>query len=296
MQLQNSFKKEWAHFTRTFRIWGVVLIILGFAVSNPMMYKMVAILMDEMMTEPSMSTASLMTQAPADGSDGGILGGINFEDAMAMYRDAGIMFSVTLSSVVSMGLLVTMLILMSAAGGEQKKRAMIVPMCSGLDYRNYLLPKFIIYPLFTFAVSFVSALIAGGLCNAMFENDKISAAGMFLSALDMSVYMMFVVCVFLSLGLCTSRPGVMVPCIFLGQSLLNTLLAAMDLSRFHPFALLGYIDSLLITTPDFLETEGASFAVAIVLSLVISVLMFFLALGVLKAKKINNQEEIEPEF
>lgn len=299
MQLQNSFKKEWAHFTRTFRIWGVVLIILGFALSNPMMFKMVAVIMDEMMTEPSTSTASLVNQAPSnnlDGSEGGILGGINFDDAMAMYHDAGIMFSVTLSSVVSTGLLVIMLVLMSAAGGEQKKRAMIVPMCSGLEYKNYLIPKFTIYPLFTFAVAFVSALIAGGLCNMMFENDKISMAGMFLSALDVSVYMMFIVCVFLSLGLCTSRPGVMVPCIFLGQSLLNTLLAAMDLSRFHPLALLGYIDSLLITTPDFLETEGTSFAVAIALSLVISLLMFFLALGVLKAKKINNQEEIEPEF
>lgn len=296
MQLQNSFKKEWAHFTRTFRIWGVILIILGVAVSNPMMFKMVAVIMDEMTAEPSVSTASLINQAPSDGSDGGILGGINFEDAMAMYRDAGIMFSVTLSSVVSMGLLVTMLILMSAAGGEQKKRAMIVPMCSGLDYKNYLLPKFIIYPLFTLAVSFVSALITGGLCNAMFEENKISEAGLFLAALDMSVYMTFIICVFLSLGLCTSRPGVMVPCIFLGQSLLNTILAAMGLSRFHPLALLGYIDSFLITTPDFIETEGASFAVAIALSLVISVLMFFLALGVLKAKKINNQEEIEPEF
>ncbi len=301
MQLRSCFKKEWAQFARTFRLFGVIIVILGFALSNPIMFKFVSVVMGELTEEsPSMSTASLMNltdQAPSEGSDGGLLGGINMEQAMAMYSDAGMMFSVTLSTFASYGLLVIMLILMSAAGGEQKKRAMIVPICSGLDYKNYLLPKFIIYPLFTFAMTFLGSLIAGGLCNSMFGNNKISASGMFLSALDISVYMLFIVSVFLSLGLCTSRPGVMVPCVFLGQTMIEGLFNSMGLVRFHPFALLTYISSGVITNPEYsFDEETPSFITALALALVISVLMYFLALGVLKAKKINNQAEKEPEF
>lgn len=298
MQLRSCFKKEWAQFTRTFRIWGVILVVLGFALSNPIMFKFVSVVMNEFTEQaPSVSTASLMNQAPADGSDGGLLGGINMEQALAMYSDAGMMFSVTLSTFASYGLLVIMLILMSAAGGEQKKRAMIVPMCSGLEHKNYLLPKFIIYPLFTFAITFLGSLMAGGLCNSMFENNKVSAGGMFLSALDISVYMLFIISVFLSLGLCTSRPGVMVPCVFLGQMMIEGLFNGMGLVRFHPFALLTYISSGVITSSEYsFNEETPSFITAIAIALVISVLMYFLSLGVLKAKKIDNQAENEPEF
>lgn len=307
MQLKYSFKKEWAHFSRTLRIWGVIAAILGFAISNPMMFKFVAVVMDEVM--PGGSDSSVYNQAsisadisylanktPEDGS-GSIFGGIDISDALSMYSDAGMMFSVSLASFATSGLLIIMLLLMSAAGGEQKKRAMIVPMCSGLEYKNYLLPKFIIYPLFTFGVSFVSALIAGGLCNSMFENNKISAARLLLTSLDMSVYLMFIVCVFLSLGLCTSHPGIMVPSIYLGQVLVESLLNGLGMVRYHPFSLLLYVDSGMITSSEYpFEDELPSFITAIALALVISVMMYLLALGVLKAKKINNQKEVEPEF
>ncbi len=297
MQLKYSFKKEWAHFSRTFRMWGVIIAILGFALANPMMFKFVATFLGGSASEdPTTSAISVINQAASDSSDG-LTGGIDIEEAKVMYSDAGLMFSVTLSSFASYGLLVIMLILMSAAGGEQKKRAMIVPMCSGLEYKNYLLPKFVIYPLFTFAVTFLSSFVAGGLCNSMFPNNKVSAGGMFLSALDISVYMVFIVCVFLSLGLCTSRAGAMVPCIFLGQMLVESLLNGLGLVRYHPFALLSYISGGFITSPLYpFEEEIPSFITAMALSLVICVLMYFLALGVLKAKKINNQEDIAPEF
>lgn len=296
MQLKYSFKKEWSHFFRTLRFWGVIAAILGFAVSNPLMFKFVAVLMNEVMPGISESSDSdILNQASINLSNQ--IGGIDISDALSMYSDAGLMFSVSLASFATYGLLIIMLLLMSAAGGEQKKRAMIVPLCSGLEYKNYLIPKFIIYPLFTFAVSFVSALIAGGLCNSMFEDNKITAGKLLLTALDMSVYMMFIVCIFLSLGLCTSRPGLLVPSIFLGQMLIESLLNSLGLLRYHPFALLSYVDSGIITSSEYpFEDELPSFITAIVLSVVISVMMYFLALGVLKAKKINNQKDIEPEF
>ena len=306
MQLKYSFKKEWSHFSRTLRIWGVIAAILGFAVANPLMFKFMAVIMNEVMPgisdgsdAPAFSQASISVMAAqaSDNGGGSIFGSIDISGALSMYSDAGMMFSVSLASFATNGLLVIMLLLMSAAGGEQKKRAMIVPMCSGLEYKNYLIPKFVIYPLFTFSISFASAIIAGSLCNSMFENNKISVGRILLTSLDMSVYMMFIVCVFLSLGLCTSRPGIMVPSIYLGQMLVESLLNGLGMLRYHPFALLGYVDSGIITSSEYpFEDEAASFITAIILSLVICVLMYFLALGVLKAKKINNQKEIEPEF
>lgn len=300
MQLKYSFKKEWSHFSRTFRLLGVILAIVGFAVANPMIFRFMAVLLDQVAGgDPTTSTASfaaLQFVSQAGGVNGG-LSGADIEQAMALYSDAAVMFSVTLSSFASYGLLIIMLILMSAAGGEQKKRAMIVPMCSGLENKNYLIPKFVIYPLVTFAVTFLSALIACGLCNYAFKNNKVAADGMFLSALAISVYMVFIVCVFLSLGLCTSRPGVAVPCIFLGQMLIESLMNRLGLLRYHPFALLSYIGSGVMTDPEFdFGVEAPSFIISIAISLVVCVLMYFLALGVLKAKKINNQEEKAPEF
>lgn len=300
MQLKYSFKKEWAQFSRTFRLLGVILVMVGIALGNPLMFKFVAVVMDSVdFSGLSTSSASVALQTAQSGSGGinDIFGSVDMEEALAMYSDAGMMFSVSIASFTSMGLLVVMLILMSASGGEQKKRAMIVPMCSGLEYKNYLIPKFVIYPLVTFAAAFLSTFIAGGLCNAMFRNNKVAAGGMMLSALSISVYMVFVICVFMSIGLCTSHPGVLVPCVYIGQTLIGGLLNGMGLTRFHPFALQSYVSSGFITSSghDFSQ-EIPSFITAIAISLVISVLMYFLALGVLKAKKINNQEEVPPEF
>ena len=300
MQLKYSFKKEWAHFSRTFKMWGVIIAILATAVFIPILFKGALTYAEAFaLGGQNMSSASIAVQVSSAGF-GGTPGdiGIDMEEEMATYSDAGLMFSLTLTSFASYGLLAVMLLLMSAAGGEQKKRAMIVPMCSGLEYKNYLIPKFVIYPLFTFALTFLSALAAGGLCNAMFPNNKITAAGLFLSGLDISVYMVFVLCVFLSLGLCTSRAGAMVPCIFFGQMLAESLLEGIGLMRYHPFALLGYAGSGMMTDPlnGSFDAEIPSFITALALSLVICVIMYFLALGVLKAKKINNQEDIAPEF
>ena len=302
MQLKYSFKKELSHFIRTFRMAGVILAIMSFAFSNPLMFKFTSVVMNGLAEEtdggrPSFTASFSQNGQSPSASD--IFSEMDISEIANYYNDAGTMFSMTIVSFAVYGLLITMLILMSASGGEQKKRAMIVPMCSGLDYQNYLLPKFLIYPTFVFAVTFLSSLTAGGLCNVMFELNKIKAENMLLCSLMMSVYMAFIVCVFMSLGLCTSRPGIMAPVVFIGQMFLDSILSAMEITKYQPFALLSYCNLLNISPEDggvILSEEAASIAVSIALCVVISVLMYFLALGVLKAKKIDNTEENKPEF
>lgn len=292
MQLKYSFKKEWSHFTRTGRLFGTIAAIFSFALSTPLMMKMCAVILEMV----DMNTDSMTASVTGTGMDPSL--GIGMDDILDTYSDAGMIYASTITSFCGLSLLIVMLILMAAAGGEQKKRAMIVPMCSGLEYKNYLIPKFVIYPLFTFAVTLVSGLVAGVLCNALFTANKVSGEVMFISALMVSVYMLFITCVYLSVGLCISRPGVATVLIYIGQSILQTIFINVGLIDYNPFT--------LITLPTFMvmEVEEAfdlaasmpSIIVGMAISVVVAVLMFFLALGVLNAKRIDNTEEEKPEF
>lgn len=224
------------------------------------------------------------------------LGDMGMDDMLDLYKDAGMMFATTVTTFSAGPILVIMLLLMSAAGGEQKKRAMIVPMCSGLQYKSYLIPKFTIYPTTVFATTFLATMTAGGLCNAMFPNNKVSGTIMLLTAVLAAIYNGFIISVYLSLGLCTSRPGVMTASLYVGQMLLQSLLNGFGLTDYHPFALLNYIGGEMVLEDYDLAENAVPIIVSSVIAIAVAVLMYFLALGVLGAKKTDNQAEKEPEF
>lgn len=304
IQLKYSFKREFAQFTRTFKLLGVILAIFGFAVFNPLMSKMTSVLLEQMdqmdLNELPTQFAAVMVQtdAPADGAaaDEGAEGGSGFDGMAAMYGSARSVYSMSLVSFASYSLLIVMLVLRKPAGGEQKNRAMIVPLCSGLQYKNYLLPKFVIYPAAIFVLTFLGGLVSGGLCNSLFETDKVDAGQMAFGALLMGVYLAFIVSVYLSLGLCTSRPGLMVGAVFLGQLIVQTLLESLRLSDYQPFSLVTAVGEMY-TNPEYdFSAKYPSIFTAIAISAAMCVLMYFLAYGVLNMKKVDNQEEVKPTF
>ncbi len=225
-----------------------------------------------------------------------MLGGMGMDSVADMYKDAGLMFATTVTTFSAGPVLVIMLLLMSAAGGEQKKRAMIVPMCSGLQYKSYLIPKFTIYPTTVFAATFLAAMTAGLLCNAMFPNNKISGTIMLLTSVLAAIYNGFIISVYLSLGLCTSKPGIMTASLYVGQMLLQSLLNGFGLRDYHPFALLNYIGGEMVMEGFDLAEKLVPIIVSSAIAIAVAVLMYFLALGVLGAKKTDNQAEKEPEF
>lgn len=301
MQLKYSFKKEMAQFMRTFRFWGIIIAIFGFALGNPLMFKFVGVVLGTLENNSQITNfaavASISEQAPDSQQDvDDILGGMGFADMTSMYNDAGLMYSSTLANICSSSMLIVMLILMSPAGGEQKKRAMIVPLCCKLEYKNYLIPKFIIYPLTVLAATFLSSLAAGGMCASMFPDNKPSAAMIPLAALCCAVYCTFLTAVYLALGLCTSHPGFMTAAVYVGQVLLQPFMNGMGLSGYNPVTLLNMCSGVMFTGDFDVSSNIASITVAIALSLAICFLMYFLALGVLKAKKVDNQAEDEPQF
>lgn len=288
MQLKYSFKKEWSQFWRTGRFWGVLGGIAAFAIFNPLMFKFTMTVMNEL----GQSTTSAASIEYRDGTGNEI----DFNMMGDMTDDGGMMFAVSIVGLTSYSLLIVMLLLMSAAGGEQKKRAMIVPMCAGLKYENYLIPKFVIYPLIVLVETFVCSVLTGAICAGIFTGNPPTVGNIILSSALMAVYMSFITAVYLSVGLCTSRPGVMVPVVFLGQTILQSLLERLGLTGFQPFALITMISKINSGNGFDISENLASIAVSVVLAVVISVMMYFLAFGILKAGKIENQAEIKPEF
>lgn len=289
MQLKYSLKKEWSHFTRTFRFTGVIIAAFAVVIFYPLMYKFAGVILSEM--------TKMGGSVSFDTAENGLLGGLSLGDMTAMYFDAGIMYSVTMTSVFSMTTLIIMLIIGSAAGGEQKKRAMIIPLCSGLNNKDYVLAKFIIYPTTAFITVFLAGLLCGALCNALFPNNRFGFGLLLLGCFMSGIYVLFIVSIYLSLGICTSKPIVMAAIVFVASTLVDTILKGLNVVDFNPFTLSMLVSGGLFSSPDFpLANYAASIAVGIAISLLVSVLMCLLAIAVLNAKKIDNTEEKKPEF
>ncbi len=297
MQFKYCFKKEWSQFSRTFRLLALVLIFFAMFLSYPALFGFAGSVLNQDFTEsPSIEESAVVSLNTVKTSANDIMSEIDMDAMMDMYSDAGIMFGTTVVLTLPSCVLVAMLLFMSAAGGEQKKRAMIVPLSSGLKFKNYLIPKFIIYPLFAFAITFLSTVFAGVTCNIIFPNNHTPAVNMLVAALLAGIYVMFIVTVHLSLGLCTSRPGIMAAAIYVGSSVVQSLLQGFGITEYHPFAISSMISDMLMMPEYSFADNMMNIIVTIVISIAVCIVMFFLALGVLNAKKINNREEIKPEF
>lgn len=279
MQVKYGFKKEWLQFTRTFRLGGILLGILSFAIADPLMYAGLNYLMSITVqaSEPMASTADIM----------GEMTGI--------FNSASLVFSGTMAEFCSTSVLIIMLVLMSPCGGEQKKRATIIPSTAGLEASSYLIPKYVLYPGTVFAVSFIACCISGVLCNAMFDLDKVDPGMLLLAAIMCAVYMAFITAVYMSIGLCTSRPGVSTVLMYIGVSIVQIILTSLDLTKFHPLTLRSLVTGEMFSEGFVLEDNIASIAVGVALSFVIGVMMFVLTFAVQKGTKINNQVD-KPEF
>ena len=276
-----GFQKEWYHFSRTFRFGGVLIALFSVAIVNPLMIKAMLSMLDVLSASP---TEMMSNQVMPD---------LGLGELVSEYT-SGIVFGAALSDLCNTALLVILLVLMSPFGGEQKKRATLIPSCSGLDNQYYLIPKFVLYPSVLFVTTFASGILAGLICNAMFA-DPIGFGEILVGSVLCAIYLTFIMVIYMSLGLCTSRPGIMTIVIYFGHNLIQAILVAMGLERFNPFTLYSVFSYQMYEEEFSLSAEAASIIVGIVLSVVIAVMMYFLTLAVLKNKRINNQED-KPEF
>ena len=258
-----GLKKELFYFARSFRLWGVLIACVSFAILDPLMIKALEEMTKIMSQVPEMAGAmGHLTMTAGDGLASGI------------------------ADITSTGYLICMLVMMETAGGELKKRSTIIPNCSGLTPTAYLIPKFVLYPLFVTIVTFLSVVLCAGLSGMIF-GSAIELENVLVSALSAAVYSLFNISLYLMLGLSTAKAGIAVAICFLFGTLIGTIFQVFGVDKFQPYAL--QTEATVVASgekPDYLNVFGS-----IGVTVLLVAIFYLVTLFVLHAKKVDNRGE-----
>lgn len=265
---KTGLQKEMQFFCRSFRMWGVVIAAFAFALLDPLLMKALESL-----------TGSLAEMDPT-------LAEIDF--GVANMSSTGVLSA--MGDLTSTLLLIMMLVIMYAAGGELKKRSMIIPQNAGLTPTLYLMPKFILYPLFGALLTFVGIFCSYLFSFALYSEVNVTASQVLQGALLAAVFQLFLVTLYLTLGLCTAKAGLAVAVIYGGSMLLSTLFTALGADKFHPFTLTAQAQDIIMGA----EADNANYWGSIGITVLLAALCYGVTLFVISAKRIDNRgvEEI----
>ncbi len=278
MKLSLALKKEYMFFSRTMRLFGVVFAILIFGLVDPLLFKVLGGMLSsitemggtEMFTEADMEAFSMFTNIDASG-----------------------MLSMSIGDFTSTAVLIVLLILMDASGGEQKKRSIIIPRCAGLTPNMYATPKFIIYPLTGLVCGFLGIFICAGVSMLAF-GGSVDMGMLLLAAFSVGLYIAFVIILQLTIGICSERPGIAVISTLAATSLLPTLLTYFRVDKFNPFALPSIAMSAFsggssLAGAGAAELDALNVGVSLIVTIILSLILYFLTLFVLTTKQIENE-------
>lgn len=302
--LKNGLKKEFMLFSRTGKLIGVILVILIFSIMDPIMFKAMGAIV-----------GTMANSIPADS-------GAELTEYMQTVKDMASMFDsfsasylvgTSIAEVTGLGIIILMFILMSAAGGEQKKRSIIIPQCAGLTPAGYIAPKFIIYPLTALILSVLGVYLSSGVSGLLF-GGTLDMGKITLAAFCLGVYIAFISVLQLSIGICTGKPGVAVIVVIIATSIIPMVLSSFRVDRFNPFALTGVatnaaisaggsvegaagtatgsfasISAMMESLSASAEVDGFNAAVSAGVTIVISVILYFMTLFVLTARQVKNE-------
>jgi len=276
LQTKAGFKKEALAFFRTSKFLIIALVILGLGTLSPLLITAMGSLMDSM--------SDLYDEMGMDVSD----------MTTILTSSTSIGVSSTVGDITGIGLMVFLLLIMKAAGGEQKKRTVIIPRSAGLRSFGYIFPKFIIYPLSAFVLAIISMFISWGISYLVFDYNDITFSGVLLGGVLSGVCMMFYVCFHLALGTATGKAG-MSAAVCIGASMLLPNIFALTTTEymFNPFAL-DVLARTIVLQPYVSGGQMRDIAATIAFALALMVLAYLIALFAQNARKIDNSgNEIE---
>lgn len=300
--LNTGIKKELMFFTRSFRVWGIIIAAVMFAVVSPLLMKLSYIMLDYMAdsmgdSEGGNTTTNNMSYYSENyenknmtSVDPGMLGELDSMTDPAMMSSLG--FVSSLGDLTSTLMLITMLVTMYSAGGELKKRSMIIPQNAGLTPKLYILPKYLVYPAIMAVIGFCGIWISYGVCHLIFAECEITIKAAAITALCAGVFDAFMTAVYFTLGLCTSKAGLAVVIMYGGNVILTTLFSALGADKFHPFTLTTQAQYAVMGN----EVDALNLWGSIGITLLIVVLCYFVTLFVISAKKIDNRGKEEMQL
>lgn len=288
--LKEGIKKELMFFTRSFRMWGVIIAAVLFAAASPLLMKLSFEMLSsienmELGGDNDLSTQSINMDMEISGS--GIMGDMTDESYMAKLGAIS-----ALGDLTSTLMLIFMLVTMYSAGGELKKRSMIIPQNAGLSSKLYILPKFIVYPASVALFAFCGIWIGFGISALVFGGIEISISNIAVAALLAAVFDAFMTVLYFTLGLCTSKAGLSVVIMYGGNVILTTLFSALGADKFHPFTLTSQAQNAVLENGfDSVNLWGS-----IGITVLLMVLCYFVTLFVISARRIDNRGKEEMEL
>lgn len=290
--LKTGLKKEIMYLGRTGKLAGVIMAMLIFALLDGLMLKATGAMMSSMSTTMQQQVEQISENAEESEEINELSDITNSMSTMTSVFEnmsaATVLYS-TISDVSSLGILITLLVIKSACGGEQKRRSIIIPRCAGLTPKMYILPKFMLYPLIIFVLAFISVILASVMSQLLFDG-AILFENVLVAAVTLGVYLAFVMTVMLTLGICTEKPGISVIIVLVAINILPSLLSAYRVDRFNPFALPGLVGSAVTAENSaFASMDMLNFWVSIGATLIISVILYFVTLLALNSKEIKNE-------
>ncbi len=277
--IKTGIKKEFMLFSRGFKLLGVIITIIGISLMYPLLYKSMEMMAGEIADMGQQIGGEAQDQVTdAVNSINGMMGSL---EAMYGGSMAAVGFKTGVSSITSTGFLIISLLLMSTAGGEQKKRSVIIPNCAGLTPAGYVLPKFIVYPLMIGILSFLGGVITGGISNLIYNNE-LSVNDIMFSSLCAAIYMVFMIALYFLVGLSTGRPGISVIIVYGGSTIIPILLQSLDIDRYNPFSL----QTLLMSSYE--DADMNNFVLSTIVTVILSVICCLLALMITTLRKVDN--------
>lgn len=277
--IKTGIKKEFMLFSRGFRLIGVIITIIGISLMYPLMYKSMEMMAGQIADMGQQIGGEAQDQVT--GAVDSINGMMSSLEAMYGGSMAAVGFKTGVSSITSTGFLIISLLLMATAGGEQKKRSVIIPNCAGLTPAGYVLPKFIVYPLVIGVLSFLGGIITGCISNLMYNNE-LSINDIMFSSLCAAIYMLFMIALYFLVGLSTGRPGISVIIVYGGSTIIPILLQSLDIDRYNPFSL----QTLLMSSYE--DADMNNFMLSTVVAFILSVICCMLALMIMTLRRVDN--------
>lgn len=277
--IKTGIKKEFMLFSRGFRLIGVIITIIGISLMYPLMYKSMEMMAGQIADMGQQIGGEAQDQVT--GAVDSINGMMSSLEAMYGGSMAAVGFKTGVSSITSTGFLIISLLLMATAGGEQKKRSVIIPNCAGLTPAGYVLPKFIVYPLVIGVLSFLGGIITGCISNLMYNNE-LSINDIMFSSLCAAIYMLFMIALYFLVGLSTGRPGISVIIVYGGSTIIPILLQSLDIDRYNPFSL----QTLLMSSYE--DADMNNFVLSTVVTVMLAVICCLLALMITTLRRVDN--------
>ena len=266
LQVKAGVGKELLAFSRTKKLWVLVCVFIGLSVLSPLMIAGLGSLVDSM--------SDTYEQLGMDVS------------AMTEELSSSAMLGVSsqISDLSFAGLLVFLLLINSFAGGEQKKRSIIIPQSSGLSSIAYILPKFIVYPSAIFVLSLAGVFTGSFVASLVFDNNDIVFSQLFAAAVILGVCNMFYVCLHLALGTGTGKACMSSAVCIVASVLLPNIFSVWDPAPvYNPFTM-----NLTAVSALYGRESASDLFITVLIALIIMAAAYFIALFAQNAKKIDN--------